>query len=145
MVQILALSQVVLFINMQFWLHSCTIKYDLSPPPLSLSLSVDQFDVSLMQEALHLSGVGAMSRKEHIPVSQLHSAVVEMYSCLKVQKPILGSAKLQQAQELCSNWLQMNYQCSMGGKVEAGSLKITLCLLSGGKAADKARCESKVA
>lgn len=82
-----------------------------------------------------------MVRKELIPVTQLHSAVVEIYSCLRVHKPVLGSAKLQQAQELCSNWLQMNYQCSTGGKVEAGSLKITLCLLSGGKVADKARCE----
>lgn len=102
---------------------------------------MEQLDVSLLQEALHLSGVGAMSRKETVPVSQLHSAVVEAYSCLRVQKPVLGSAKLLQAQELCSNWLQMNYQCSTGGKVEAGSLKITLCLLSGGKMAEKARCE----
>lgn len=102
-------------------------------------LLLDQFDVSLLQEALHLSGVGSLSRKQLLPVSQLHSAVVELYSCLRVQKPVLGSAKLQQAQELCSNWLQMNYQCSTGGMVEAGSLKITLCLLSGGKAPEKAR------
>ena len=102
---------------------------------------VDQFDVSVLQESLHLSGVGAMGRKDQVPVSQLHSAVVEMYSCLRVQKPVLGVAKLHQAQELCSNWLQMNYQCSTGGKVEAGSLKVTLCLLSGSKEAEKARCK----
>ena len=106
-----------------------------------LLLAVDQFDVGLLQEALHLSGVGSLLRNELVSVSQLHSAVVEMFSCLRLQKPVLGSASLQQAQELCSNWLQMNYQCSTGGKVEAGSLKITLCLLSGGKCADKARCE----
>lgn len=97
--------------------------------------------MGLLQEALHLSGVGSLTRKEVVPVSQLRSAVSELYSCLRVQRPVLGAALVHQAQELCSNWLQMNYQCSTGGKVEGGSLKVTLCILIGAKLAEKARCE----
>ena len=113
----------------------------MSPMLSSLFPTVDQIDLGTLQEALHLSGVGGLHRKDTIPVSQLRSAVSELYSCLRLQRPVLGSAQLQQSQELCSNWLQMNYQCSTGGKVEAGSLKVTLCLLAGAKAPDKARCE----
>lgn len=102
---------------------------------------MDQLDVTTLQEALHLSGVGGMSRKEVLPVSQLLSATKQIYSCLRLQRPILGSAQIQQAQEQCSNWLQMNYMCSTGGKTEAGSLKLTLCLLTGSKSPEKARCE----
>lgn len=105
---------------------------------------MDHVDVATLQEALHLSGVGGMNRKEVVSVSQLRSAVGEIYSCLRLQKPVLGSASMQQAQELCSNWLQMNYQCSTGGKVEAGSLKVTLGLLTGAKPPEKARCELSV-
>ena len=108
---------------------------------LNFPLAVDQLDLGTLQEGLHLSGVGGLQRKAIVPVSQLRSAINEVYSCLRLQRPVLGSAQLQQAQELCCNWLQMNYQCSTGGKVEAGSLKVTLCLLAGAKVQDKARCE----
>ena len=103
--------------------------------------SVDQLDVGILQEALHLSGVGGMARKDVVPVCQLLSATTEIYSCLKLQRPIVGAVQIQQAQEQCANWLQMNYMCSTGGVVEAGSLKITLCLLTGSKSPEKARCK----
>lgn len=102
---------------------------------------MDHIDVGTLQEALHLSGVGVLSRSGTVSVSQLRSSVTELYSCLRVLRPVLGSAQIQQTEELCSNWLQMNYQCSTGGKVDAGSLKITLCLLTGAKPQDKARCK----
>ncbi len=103
---------------------------------------MDHLDVGTLQEALHLSGVGALSRGAVVPLPQLHSSISELYSCLRVLRPMLGSThQIKQAQELSYNWLQMNYQCSAGGKIEAGSLKATLCLLSGAKQADKARCE----
>lgn len=103
---------------------------------------MDQLDLGTLQEALHLSGVGALQRQDCVPVSQLRSAISEVYSCLRLQRPVLNGSQLQQAQELCSNWLQMNYQCATGGKVDAGSLKVTLCLFTGAKSPDKARCES---
>lgn len=106
-----------------------------------MSHAVDQTDVGMLQEALHLSGVGGMGRKNQVSLPQLLSTCKELYSCLKLQKPMLGSTQLQQAQELCFNWLQMNYMCSAGGKVQAGSLKVTLCLFTGSKSPEKARCE----
>jgi len=102
---------------------------------------VDLLDVGLLQGALHLSGVESLPRKGAVSVSQLNSAVSELYSCLRLQRPVLSSAQLQQAKEVCSTWLQMNYRYSKGGIIEAGSLKITLCLLVGAKPSDKARCE----
>ena len=102
---------------------------------------MDHLELCTLQEALHLSGVGGMGCKEVVPVSQLLSLISELYSCLRLQRPVLSSTQLQQAQELCSNWLQMNYMCSTGGKTEAGSLKVTLCLFTGSKSPEKARCE----
>ena len=105
--------------------------------------AVWHLDIATIQEALHMSGVESKLRNEAVPVSQLLSAVSEVYTCLRQLRPVLGMAEIKEAEELCSSWLQMNYKSSTGGKIDAGSLKITFCLLSGSKSAEKARCESK--
>ena len=108
---------------------------------LFFSSTVQHIDISTLQEGLHHSGVESLSRWDTVPTSQLISSIQELYSCLHLHCPALASAQLQQAQELCGNWLQMNYQSSTGACAQAASLKVTLCLLTGAKTADKARCE----
>jgi len=103
--------------------------------------AVDEVEMSTLQEGLLQSNVEPLPRTAIIPTSHMITAVQEVFSALRLHRPMLSSAHLQQAQELCSNWLQMNYQCATGGKIQVGSLKITLCLLTGAKEADKARCE----
>ena len=112
------------------------------PFPIIFSCpAVDEVDMNTLQEGLHHSSVEPLPRTAIIPASQLATAVQEIFSALRLHRPMLSSAKLQQAQELCTNWMQMNYQCATGGKVQVGSLKITLCLLTGAKEAEKARRE----
>ncbi len=101
--------------------------------------TVDHIEVATLQEALHQSGIQVLGRTDPVPLSQLRSFITELYSCLKVQKPLLGASKLQQAQELLFNWCQMIYLTSNGGYIPSGSLKILFCLLSGTKPFDKSR------
>ena len=106
-------------------------------------VAVEHVSVGTVQEALHLSNVWSLQREDEVPVSQLRSSIDELYTLLRLHRPVTDSARLNQAKELCSNWLQMNYHHSSGEKIDAGFLKITLCLLCGSKVADKARCKFK--
>ena len=102
---------------------------------------VDHIDATTLQEAFHQTSIQLLSRAQVVPITQLRTFITELYSSLKILKPSLGAAKLKQAQELLFNFLQMVYLTSMGGSIDAGSLKIVLCLLSGAKPFDKSRCK----
>ena len=111
---------------------------------LSLSLSlytVEHLTVSTLQEVFNVTGVQTLDQTAEIPPSQLRTIIMELYSTLRTLKPILGTNKLKQAQELCFNWLQMAYECAEGGRIDCGSLKLIMCMFVGGKPADKSRCK----
>ena len=111
---------------------------------LSFSLSlytVEHLTVSTLQEVFNVTGVQTLDQTAEIPPSQLRTIIMELYSTLRTLKPILGTNKLKQAQELCFNWLQMAYECAEGGRIDCGSLKLIMCMFVGGKPADKSRCK----
>ena len=118
-----------------------------SPPPFSPSpppITVEHLNVSTLQEIFNIIGIHTLDQNVEIPPSQLRTIIMEVYTTLRTLKPILGTSKLKQAQELCFNWLQMAYECADGGTIDSGSLKLTLCMFVGGKPADKSRCKMLV-
>ena len=66
---------------------------------------------------LHAVGVQGLRRDSEVPISQLRTAVSELYTALRTSHPALGTSQVQQAQELCLNWLMMAFQWSVGGWV----------------------------
>ena len=130
-----------LSLSLSLTTFSPSLPPSLSPSlPPSLPHTVEHLTVSALQETFNVTGIHTLDHNAEIPPSQLRTIVVELYTTLRSLKPILGTSKLKQAQELCFNWLQMAYECSEGGRIDSGSLKITLCLFVGGKPADKSRC-----
>ena len=117
-----------------------SLSLSLSLPP-SLSLTVEHLNVSTLQEIFNVTGIQTLDQSAEIPPSQLRTIIMEVYTTLRTLKPILGTNKLKQAQELCFNWLQMAYECAEGGTINCGSLKLILCMFVGGKPADKSRCK----
>lgn len=105
------------------------------------SHTVDSIDAATLQESFQQTSIQGLGRSHMVPLTQLRSFITELYSSLKLQMPSLGAATLQQAQELLFKWLQMVCLSSTGGTIDAGSLKINLCILSGAKPYDKSRCE----
>jgi len=106
---------------------------------LQKSFLLDFVGLGEVQDVLHNVGVQALRRDSEVPISQLRTAISELYTTLRVSHPILNASQLQEAQEHCLNWLMMAFQCSAGQKVYAGALKMTLCLFSGSKTNEKAR------
>ena len=108
---------------------------------LQYTYAVDQLTIATLQDVFHQTGVQNLPRSNEVFLTQLRSTLNELYSSLRVSKPLLRGGRLQQAQEQLFNWLQMAYKCSSGNKIEAGSLKVTLALFTGANSYDKARCK----
>lgn len=72
--------------------------------------TVDHADLGGVQDVLHAVGVQGLRRDSEVPLSQLRTAVSELYTSLWTSHPALGSSQVQQAQELCLNWLMMAFQ-----------------------------------
>ena len=119
----------------------CACLLSLSLSSLSLS-AVEHLNVSTLQEIFNITAIHTLEHNAAIPPSQLRTIILEVYTTLRTLKPILGTSKLKQAQELCFNWLQMAYECADGGTIDCGSLKLILCMFVGGKPADKSRCKN---
>ena len=105
------------------------------------TFTVEHLTVSTLQEIFNVTGIQSLDRNAEIPPSQLRTIIMEIYTTIRTLKPILGTNKLKQAQDLCFNWLQMAYECSEGGKIDSGSLKLALCMFVGGTPVDKSRCK----
>lgn len=103
---------------------------------------MDHLNVTVLQDVFHQTGVQNLPRGNEVFLTQLRSTLNELYSTLKISRPLLRGAKLHHAQEQLYNWLQMAFRSSSGNKIEAGALKITLALFTGSNSYDKARCES---
>ena len=71
---------------------------------------MDHADLGGVQDVLHAVGVQGLRRDSEVPLSQLRTAVSELYTSLRTSHPALGSSQVQQAQELFLNWLMMAFQ-----------------------------------
>jgi len=71
---------------------------------------VDFVGLGEVQDVLHNVGVQALRRDSEVPISQLRTAISELYTTLRASRPILNASQLQEAQEHCLNWLMMAFQ-----------------------------------
>ena len=84
--------------------------HTLTPAHTHTPLLVDFVGLGELQDVLHNVGVQALRRDSEVPVSQLRTAISELYTSLRVTHPILNASQLQEAQEHCLNWLMMAFQ-----------------------------------
>lgn len=78
----------------------------LPSPPLH---AVDRVDVAGLQDVLHSAGVQGLRLGDEVPLTQLKSALAELYRTVRTLQPLIPANQLQNAQECCYDWLQLAF------------------------------------
>ncbi|CAI8033763.1 hypothetical protein GBAR_LOCUS19051, partial [Geodia barretti] len=71
---------------------------------------VEYGTVVMLSEVLHLTGLQSLHHGDVVPLSQLSSALTELYGAIRTARPVLKPGQLQNAQDCAFNWFQMAYR-----------------------------------